>query len=183
MRLPTEWDRVCENVDNLDFEPIMVKIVDTDEGAGWSPTLASIIEKQYRQFLKLISIPGAVVVPTKCIDTFWHYHILDTKQYRVDCEDVFGAFVDHFPYFGMRGDEDRLALQDAFDASLRLVRDIFGGSADWAGTMVASLAADGVKPANCMPTCLSSVVPHPETMRITNHTPSIDLHTRPRFSA
>ncbi|HSW20197.1 MAG TPA: hypothetical protein VLJ86_23450, partial [Ramlibacter sp.] len=48
------------------------------------------------------------------IDRFWHMHILDTRKYAADCEASFGHFVHHFPYLGLRGEEDAQALQAAF---------------------------------------------------------------------
>ena len=41
-------------------------------------------------------------------------HILDTRAYSRDCEFLFGRFLHHFPYFGMRGDADRAALDRTF---------------------------------------------------------------------
>lgn len=34
----------------------------------------------------------------------WHYHILDTHSYAVDCNTIFGSFLHHNPHYG-RGDE------------------------------------------------------------------------------
>ena len=56
----------------------------------------------------------------------WHYHILDTEAYAVDCEKAFGRFLHHFPYFGMRGDDDAMALADAYDWTLSTYREVFG---------------------------------------------------------
>ena len=41
-------------------------------------------------------------------------HILDTRKYAADCEAAFGHFVHHFPYLGLRGEEDTKALEAAF---------------------------------------------------------------------
>jgi hypothetical protein len=70
--------------------------------------------------------PYESIVPCREVDKFWHAHILDTAAYRVDCERVFGQFFDHFPYFGMRGEEDAHALADAYDQTLALYRQHFG---------------------------------------------------------
>ena len=58
----------------------------------------------------------------------WHYHILDTEKYAEDCRDIFGYFVHHFPYFGMRGDEDAQHLQAAFVETQELYVKEFGKS-------------------------------------------------------
>ena len=31
------------------------------------------------------------------VDEFWHQHILDTRKYRDDCENIFGHYMDHTP--------------------------------------------------------------------------------------
>lgn len=45
---------------------------------------------------------------------FWHYHILDTRAYHKDCDTVFGHYLHHFPYFGMRGEQDAINLKNSF---------------------------------------------------------------------
>ena len=45
---------------------------------------------------------------------FWHTHILDTQKYMLDCENLFGRYIHHFPYFGMRGEKDRNQLKKSF---------------------------------------------------------------------
>jgi len=66
------------------------------------------------------------VVPSKIVDTFWHYHILDTQAYAEDCDRVFGSFLHHYPYFGMRGEADARALTDAYDETLVLYESRYG---------------------------------------------------------
>jgi hypothetical protein len=117
---------VLEKIQMLDLEPIMVKLMDPVEGEGW--TLAHVRETEtwYRRFLYLNALyPNRSIVPTKAIDTFWHYHILDTEKYAEDCQRVFDYFLHHFPYFGMRGDEDRQNLLDASRQTWDLFRDHF----------------------------------------------------------
>ncbi|NJL09636.1 MAG: hypothetical protein HC908_03855, partial [Calothrix sp. SM1_7_51] len=67
-----------------------------------------------------------VIVPNKAVDQFWHQHILDTEKYYQDCQEVFGYFMHHFPYFGMRGENDKQALDAAFGETLTLLREQFG---------------------------------------------------------
>jgi hypothetical protein len=47
----------------------------------------------------------------KIVDEIWHQHILDTHAYHRDCDAIFGSYLHHFPYFGMRGDADAQALR------------------------------------------------------------------------
>ena len=55
----------------------------------------------YKKFLSLKrKYPDSVLVPTGEIDSVWHTHILDTKNYADDCNMLFGKFMHHKPYFG-----------------------------------------------------------------------------------
>jgi hypothetical protein len=51
---------------------------------------------------------------------------LDTQKYQEDCERVFGYFLHHFPYFGMRGEEDAENLKHAWAESCALYEKRFG---------------------------------------------------------
>lgn len=118
-----------ERINDLDLEPIIVKLIDEDEGEGWTHQQAFEAEKLYKRFLILtIKNPMVSVVPSKVMDAFWHYHILDTKKYMEDCEYVLGYFLHHFPYFGMRGETDAQNLQAAFNLTKELFTSEFGES-------------------------------------------------------
>ncbi len=113
----------------LDLDPIKIKLMDRTEGVSWSREKAEAVDVQYRRFLKLnLDHRGNVapIVPTKDVDTFWHYHILDTMKYAEDCQAIFGQFFHHFPYFGLRGEEDARDLAEAFSATRLLYRQTFG---------------------------------------------------------
>ena len=73
-----------------------------------------------------LSYPDADIVPCKIVDEIWHQHILDTAAYRDDCDALFGRFLDHFPYFGMRGEDDAQALLDAYADTLERYEAAFG---------------------------------------------------------
>ena len=98
----------------LDLEPIKLKLMDPEEGQGWSREYVDRIELAYKRFLTLLAkFPDETIAPTKDVDKFWHGHILDTLKYAEDCQNVFGYFLHHFPYFGMRGEEDAADLRAA----------------------------------------------------------------------
>jgi hypothetical protein len=91
----------------LDLDPIKMKLMHVASGEGWSLEKADAVEKEYRRFLCLMKLyPEEDTAPLVDVDTFWHYHILDTMKYAADCEHVFGYFLHHYPYVGMRGDDD-----------------------------------------------------------------------------
>ena len=99
----------------------MVKAMDTEEGHGWSLEYTQSIAQEYKKFLVLCLLnPDEAIVPASLVDDFWHLHILDTQKYASDCERFLGFFLHHFPYFGMRGEEDLQNLNKAWKNTLRL---------------------------------------------------------------
>lgn len=94
----------------LDLEPIKVKLMHKESGEGWTLERANAVEFEYRRFLYLMKkFPSEQTAPLVDVDIFWHYHILDTLKYAVDCDAVFGYFLHHFPYIGLRGEDDEAA--------------------------------------------------------------------------
>jgi hypothetical protein len=105
-----------DRISRLDFTMLKRKLA---EEHGWTSEFCEEAESLYRKFLALNArYPDEKICPTGPIDTFWHAHILDTRAYTRDCELVFGEYLHHFPYFGMRGPEDQAALERAFRESV-----------------------------------------------------------------
>ncbi|MFM9434816.1 hypothetical protein ACFDR9_001878 [Janthinobacterium sp. CG_23.3] len=112
---------------NLDLDPIKVKLMHQESGEGWSLEKVNAVEFEYRRFLHLMKIfPSEATAPLFDVDTFWHYHILDTMKYAVDCEEVFGYFLHHFPYVGLRGEADLEAHQRVGERMKELYEQTFG---------------------------------------------------------
>ena len=98
---------------DLDMDPIKMKLMHKSFGEGWSKARADAIDIEYRRFLYLqYANPTAVSSPTQDVDTFWHYHILDTMKYAADCDKAFGYFMHHYPYLGLL-DNDEPGLDTA----------------------------------------------------------------------
>lgn len=115
---------VWEKIDQLNLSPIVAKLM---HSKGWGRDYCSEIEKWYKRFLFLsYKYNGQPIVVNEIIDEFWHTHILDTKKYIDDCQNIFGYYLHHFPYFGMRGEEDRTNLQRAFETTNSLFLKEFG---------------------------------------------------------
>jgi len=116
-----------EKINGLDLEPIKFKLIAEHD---WKLELADKVEKQYKQYLFLTETAETEdgIPPTKLIDEFWHQHILDTKKYAEDCERIFGRFIHHFPYFGLRGMEDFKSFTKAGENAKRLFKDVFDES-------------------------------------------------------
>src|ERR1700719_1228582 len=90
----------------LDLSNVRLKLADPEEGLGASADQLDLMEQEYRRFLALhLAHPEAEIVPSKIVDQIWHQHILDTYAYHEDCERIFGFYLHHFPYFGMRGED------------------------------------------------------------------------------
>jgi hypothetical protein len=113
----------------IDLDPIKVKLMRADDGKGWTREQADTVEIEYRRFLYLMKMfPHEPTAPLVDVDTFWHYHILDTMKYAADCEQVFGYFLHHFPYVGLRGKEDAEALVQMGERMQVLYEQTFGES-------------------------------------------------------
>ena len=128
-------------IQTMDLGLIKFKARRREDGYGWSPDYADQMEVAYKRYLILhAKYPGVTLAPEQDVDRFWHMHILDTRKYAADCKRAFGHFVHHFPYLGLRGEDDALALQAAFDAMQALYAKEFGepppqvnASAAWCG--------------------------------------------------
>ena len=163
---PNQWGATAEpthqaaaeerlrQIDALDLEPIVFKLMHPEPGE----TALSLAEADqdvalYRCFLKLCALhPSAAIVPTRQLDRVWHTHMLDTTKYRADCEQAFGFFLDHFPYFGFRGDEDRRAWEQDFAHTRRLFRQHFG--AEIGGQPAASACRNHGDGSDCCVGCV-----------------------------
>jgi hypothetical protein len=111
----------------LDLEPIKMKLMHVESGEGWSLEKANAVEKEYRRFLCLMKMyPDEDTAPLVDVDTFWHYHILDTMKYAKDCEQAFGYFLHHYPYVGMRGEDDEQFRLDSGNRMRELYEATFG---------------------------------------------------------
>lgn len=119
-----DHNTVRAKIASLDLEPIKFKLILEH---GLSTEQVQLTEKWYRRFLFLTyKYPDRPIVPSKEVDDFWHQHILDTRNYARDCEAVFGYFLHHFPYFGLRGAKDEQELHEAFTQTLELTRVEYG---------------------------------------------------------
>jgi hypothetical protein len=115
-------------IDALDLEPIAYKLIHPEPGEmALSLADADQAVALYRCFLKLCLLhPDATIVPTRQLDRVWHAHVPDTAKYRADCDHLFGYFMDHFPYAGLRGEDDRRMWRADFAQTRRLFAEHFG---------------------------------------------------------
>jgi hypothetical protein len=128
-------ERALSVLAKTDFTMLKIKLRDKEEGLGWTSEQCDIAEQEYKRFLALkYAYPESEIVPNQEVDQFWHFHILDTQAYARDCKFLFGAFLHHFPYFGMRSEQDLHDLHVAFADTTALYKEHFGeGYADAKG--------------------------------------------------
>jgi len=120
-------DNVLNAIAALDLEPVKTKLMHVASGEGWSRSKADALDVEYRRFLYLMyAFPDDATAPTVDVDTFWHYHILDTVKYAADCEKTFGFFMHHYPYVGMEGEHDIGAQERGGDRMRELYEQTFG---------------------------------------------------------
>jgi len=131
-----------EGIQGLDLGPVKFKLMDPEEGEGWTREFAERMELEYKRFLTLLAkYPQEPIAPGKEVDRFWHAHILDTQKYVEDCERVFGHYLHHFPYFGMRGADDAAALARAAERTRELYTAEFAAGVQPVAAAFCSVAA------------------------------------------
>jgi hypothetical protein len=134
----------------LDLNPIKTKLMHKESGEGWSLGYANAVETEYRRFLYLMkAFPHVQTAPRVDVDTFWHYHILDTMKYARDCQQAFGYFMHHYPYLGLEGENGVEMQQQAGERMRELYESTFGVS------YVRPVRADGALEAADVQTALS----------------------------
>jgi hypothetical protein len=81
----------------LDLKTIMHRVA--ADHPELSPVELEACETEYRRFLFLAAnYPGMKLAPTPGADKVWHAHILFTKRYQKDCQELIGRFLHHSPY-------------------------------------------------------------------------------------
>ncbi len=165
---------VKSKIENLDLGAIKFKMMHPEEGEGWSRDKVIAVEKEYKRFLFLTFKYQGInqIVPEKDVDEMWHYHILDTYKYAEDCENIFGYFLHHFPYFGLRGEADNEALHESFQLSINAYEETFnepsprkltdtccscGGSGCSACSAITPLNKESIMKPHIRPTFLAEV--------------------------
>jgi hypothetical protein len=170
----------------LDLDAIKVKLMHMESGEGWSLEYASAVEREYRRFLYLMkTYPDEPTAPLTDVDTFWHYHILDTMKYAADCEQVFGFFLHHFPYVGMRGQEDKEALDRMGERMRTLYEETFEESYAPAACKAATVDAAFCAATNAEPAFCAVTAAKPAFCAATNAEPAFCAATaaKPAFCA
>ena len=118
-----------KEISELNLDQIKQKLMHVASGEGWTLEQANAVEVEYRRFLYLMkTFPNEQTSPSVAVDIFWHYHILDTMKYAVDCEKVFGYFLHHYPYVGMVGENASEEHHDSGERMRELYEQTFAVS-------------------------------------------------------
>jgi hypothetical protein len=124
-------DDAVKYIDNMNFHLLRVKLTQADPliSRVWTNEEFHLVEQYYKNFLYLNKKYGRkikVIVPSLAVDEFWHHHILDTRSYTIDTENIFGYYFHHYPYFGIRSNEDYKNLNIAFEVTQYIYKEEFG---------------------------------------------------------
>jgi len=91
---------LISKVEGIEFESIKWKMLNSDN-CRLSEEEVDVAIHEYKRFLELrIKYPSISFAPTSLMDEVWHFHIIDTRKYRKDCEILFGKFLHHSPSYG-----------------------------------------------------------------------------------
>lgn len=64
-----------------------------------------------------------MVSPSEQVDHVWHLHQTHTKEYREDCNKIFGGLFNHCPALG--GKEDAVKFKGGYNKTLEFYEKIF----------------------------------------------------------
>lgn len=109
------------HIKNLDLNYLVLRLV---HKLKWKPVDAENAVRKYKNFLILISMhPDINCVPTPEIDEVWHNHILHTRRYADDCNQIFGKYLHHQP--SMATAEELALLYEGYTKTMRLYESTF----------------------------------------------------------
>lgn len=118
---------IPQSVKSLDLQRISWKVKNSSHKPEMSDEEIKMAINRYRKFLTLkIRYPKVNLVPTEDIDLVWHTHILDTENYAADCENLFGRFLHHKPYFGEFSEESQDDMGNFYNETSDLWEKEFG---------------------------------------------------------
>lgn len=116
-----------KKLNRMDCGSIAFKLMKPDEKVGWTLEETTAAIEDYRRFLLLNCLyPDRIIVPSQIVDRVWHEHILDTEKYQVDCLEIFGYFLHHYPFLGMVDEADKQDAEVAFADTCQLWERHFG---------------------------------------------------------
>lgn len=117
-------DKALVLTENWNFDLAKEKLL---ESKKWSNVKADRAVSDYKKYMALMkAMNGYQLVPNEEIDEIWHMHILDTRQYMKDCNELFGEYIHHYPYFGMLSEENKTQWLETQTLSDNVWQKFFG---------------------------------------------------------
>src|SRR5688572_19206655 len=143
-RLTTKPEHeVIAGIQALDLEPVKLRMMDRELGEGWTRQYADGIAVAYKNYLTMLvkyQDDAENILLSEDVDEFWHTHILQTRKYMQDCQNMFGNFLHHEPHVGevTAADLEKRTVQA--EKTRQLYEREFGGAREselaWAGQAV-----------------------------------------------
>ena len=119
------FDQALVQTNSWNFELAVEKVLDIKQGA-WTLERAQKAVENYKRYMAVTkALGGTQLVPNGDIDEIWHMHILDTRAYMKDCNELFGEYLHHYPYFGMIDEENKRQWLDAQSKSETFWAELF----------------------------------------------------------
>jgi hypothetical protein len=84
---------ISDRVNSIDFSLIESYL---EEKKSWTSQRIKQAITDYKVFLS-DAHESESLSPTNDVDEVWHSHILHTRKYRSDCQQIFGYYLDHTP--------------------------------------------------------------------------------------
>jgi hypothetical protein len=111
--------------------------------------------EEYKRFLSLKQTnPGVSLSPSELMDAVWHIHILDTKMYAKDCQEIFGRFLHHSPSYGLNELQfENSRLKQARNRMIYLYHQTYGDFPAGVTASICSSACSGVDDFGPDPAC------------------------------
>lgn len=119
---------IHQSPSQLEFGSVKYRLMKPESGCGLTDEQADWAIAQYICFLMLFWLyPNTnYFVPSQLIDRVWHCHLLDTQKYMKDCQLLFGSYIHHFPFYGLRGADDQQQMYTSFLQTQQLFEQQFG---------------------------------------------------------
>ena len=101
---------MLSHIKNLDLAYLEKRLAEQER---WAPADAREAVRRYKNFLFLLyKYPGCSLAPAPDIDEVWHNHILHTREYDRDCQEIFGRYLHHAPAQDS-GREEKKAMEES----------------------------------------------------------------------
>ena len=92
-------------------------------GKDVSREFAGRLEVEFKRYMSMIAMgQGAGMGPSRVLDMYWHQFMLDTREYKKFCSEIFGRFMDHVPSTSETKEDARAS----YVRSLETYRQMFG---------------------------------------------------------